>query len=214
MLFPPPPAIALSSAGHSAVRLDPRQQHTITVALSSADCAAQRQENGILQQLLLLICAVPATSFLALKLGRLKGVAFTDVPAAADAAAAAAAEPATEPAAAAVASAAAAAAAPGFRVFVVARRVTAALIDRPDDVASLLLDSEAKPYIAGGWGCNQGFIVAGGRGKLPTPDGSEAKPCIAGAAAHMFQFLAAVVVETWADERYAVVAELALMFDS
>jgi hypothetical protein len=142
----------IDCAGHKAVRLGPKQQHTISVALSSADCAARRQEKGILQQLLLLVFAVAPHSRTAAVLAQVEGAAVADFlpPEAAAAAAAAAAavegDSSAAPATAAAAAGAPAAAAP-FRLFVVARRVTAALVDRPADLASLL-DAEAKPFIA------------------------------------------------------------------
>ena len=137
------------------MRLDQLQQHTISVVLSSADCAARRQERGVLQQLLLLLFAAPRHTRLARQLGQLRGLPFADFPAAEDggsaagAAAAAAVQAATEAAAPAAAGApeAAAPAAP-FRLFVVARRVTVALVDSLAELASLL-DFEAQPYIPG-----------------------------------------------------------------
>ncbi|KAL4430621.1 hypothetical protein ABPG75_005877 [Micractinium tetrahymenae] len=147
--------------GHRAVRLDPLQQHTISIALSSADCAARRRECGILQQLLLLVCAAPRHSRLAQQLGELQGVPFADLPAAepgssgssgssaAPARLGGAVVEATAKAAAAAARGgapeAAAPAAP-FRLFVVARRVTVALVDSPAELTSLL-DFEARPYV-------------------------------------------------------------------
>ncbi|EFN55641.1 hypothetical protein CHLNCDRAFT_133825 [Chlorella variabilis] len=68
--------------GHKAVRLDPQQQHTISVALSSADCAARRQEKGILQQLLLLVFATPLHSRTAQALACIPGAPVADVSAA------------------------------------------------------------------------------------------------------------------------------------
>ena len=139
----------IGCAGHKAVRLGPKQQHTISVALSSADCAARRQEKGILQQLLLLVFAVAPHTRTAAVLAQVEGAAVADfLPPEAAAAAAAAVEgdSSAAPATAAAAAGAPAAAAP-FRLFVVARRVTAALVDCPADLASML-DAEAKPFIA------------------------------------------------------------------
>ncbi|KAL4423314.1 hypothetical protein ABPG77_006109 [Micractinium sp. CCAP 211/92] len=140
--------------GHRAVRLGPLQQHTVGVALSSADCAARRQERGVLQQLLLLVFAAPLRSRLAQQLGELQGVPCADVPArevgssGGSAAADAAMELASEAATAAATADAPEACAPAasYRLFVVARRVTVALVDSPAELASLL-DSEARPYI-------------------------------------------------------------------
>lgn len=127
--------VRLPAAGHKAVRLGPQQQHTISVALSSTDCSSRAQECGILQQLLLLVFAAAPHTRTAQALADIAGVAAADCPA--------------EWAAAGVAAASAVAAAgPAFRLFVVARRVTVALVHRPAELASLL-DAEAKPYIAG-----------------------------------------------------------------
>lgn len=120
------------------MRLGPRQQHTLTIALSSADCAARRQEKGILQQLVLLVfAAAPATS----TTRALGGIAAAVADCPADWSVPEAAAPAT-------AAAAGAARPPPFTLFVVARRVTVALVDRPADLASLM-SAEAKPYISG-----------------------------------------------------------------
>ncbi len=126
------------------------------MALSSADCAARRQERGVLQQLLLLVFAAPLRSRLAQQLGELQGVPCADVPArevgssGGSAAADAAMELASEAATAAATADAPEACAPAasYRLFVVARRVTVALVDSPAELASLL-DFEARPYIPG-----------------------------------------------------------------
>jgi hypothetical protein len=137
---------SIDCAGHKAVRLGPKQQHTISVALSSADCAARRQEKGILQQLLLLVFAVAPHTHTAAVLAQVEGAAVADFPPPEGATAAALEEGGSAAPAIAAAAGVPAAAAP-FRLFVVARRVTAALVDRPADLASLL-DAEAKPFIA------------------------------------------------------------------
>ncbi|KAI7838701.1 hypothetical protein COHA_007499 [Chlorella ohadii] len=147
-------------ACHQAVRLAPSQQHTISLALSSADCAARRQEKGILQQLLLLVFAVAPHTRTAAALDSLAGVAMADCPvewAAADGAgelaaagsvtAAAAGDSAAATAAAVAAQAAPKVAAAAFRLFVVARRVTVALVDRPSELA-FLMSADAKPFIS------------------------------------------------------------------
>jgi hypothetical protein len=135
------PLHLLLAAGHQAVRLAPKQQHTITVALSSADCAARQQESGIMQQLLLLIFAVPLGSAASQALAAIHGVAMTDVFGSAARAG---------PVLAAQAGLLAAGALAGsYRLFVVVRRVTVALIDRPVDLAAQLLDVDAKPFISG-----------------------------------------------------------------
>lgn len=144
------------------MRLAPSQQHTISLALSSADCAARRQEKGILQQLLLLVFAVAPHTRTAAALDSLAGVAMADCPvewAAADGAgelaaagsvtAAAAGDSAAATAAAVAAQAAPKVAAAAFRLFVVARRVTVALVDRPSELA-FLMSADAKPFISGG----------------------------------------------------------------
>ena len=133
----------LLCAGHKAVRLDPQQQHTISVALSSADCAARRQEKGILQQLLLLVFATPLHSRTAQALACIPGAPVADV-SAAEAGEHAAAGVAGETGAADVAPPCA----PTFRLFAVARHVTVALIDRPAELAQML-DADARPFIAG-----------------------------------------------------------------
>lgn len=128
-------------AGHQAVRLGPGQQHTVTVALSSADCAARRQEKGVLQQLLLLVFAATPHTATARALAGIAGVAAADCPA----------DWAAEAGGTGAAAGLASQAGPGpppFRLFVVARRVTAALVDRPADLA-VMMSPEAKPYIAG-----------------------------------------------------------------
>jgi hypothetical protein len=130
----------LCRAGHQAVRLDPRQRHTVTLALSAADCAARRQESGILQQLLLLVCAVPRSGLAAAALARIPGAPVADVewPAGAESAdrgGGSGVEERLGPAAA-------------FRLVVVARRVTVALLDRPGDLQTLL-DADARPFVAG-----------------------------------------------------------------
>lgn len=103
----------------------------MSVALSSADCAARRSESGLLQQLLLLVfAAAPHTA--TAQLAALSGAAVASWPL---------------PAAASGGAGAEAAPAPRFSLFVVARRVTVALVHRPADLQSLL-DVEARPYIS------------------------------------------------------------------
>ncbi|PRW57862.1 helicase MOV-10 [Chlorella sorokiniana] len=148
--------------GHQAVRLGPQQQHTISVALSSADCAARRQEKGILQQLLLLVFAAAPHTRTAQALDSIVGAAVAECPVewaagagweagsvasdtASGAAGAAAAASATM-AEAAAAGAPAPASAP-MRLFVVARRVTVALVDRPAELA-FLMSADAKPFVS------------------------------------------------------------------
>ena len=159
------------------MRLGPKQQHTISVALSSADCVARRQEKGILQQLLLLVFAAAPHTRTAQALDGIAGAAVAECPAdwaaigagseaAAGAAAAGggitadavvAAPAAVAAAAAPAAAAAAAATAAPYRLFVVARRVTVALVDRPAELA-FLMSADAKPFISGG--CPGVLVVA------------------------------------------------------
>ena len=147
-----------------AVRLTPGQQHTITLALSAADGRHRPQEQGLLQQLLLLLLAVATGSELGRQLLLTPGVATLDVPEPVPAAAAAAAPAAAAlPLAGNSAEAALTAAGSGsggggggrepvaaaYRVFVVARRATAALVRRPCDLSSLL-NADVAPFIPGG----------------------------------------------------------------
>lgn len=146
------------------MRLGPRQQHTITLALSSADCAARRQESGVLQQVLLLVFAAAPRTRICQALAGIEGVAAADCPldwaapgpgqASAGTAGSAPGSPAAPaPAPAAAAGAAAAAGGgppPPYRLFVVARRVTVALVHRPADLAALL-SVEARPFVAREW---------------------------------------------------------------
>lgn len=138
------------------MRLGPGERHSITVALSSADCAARRQEKGVLQQLLLLVLATAPHTLTARALAAIGGAAVADVPAdwAQPGAGAGGAADGHAAASAAAAPAGSSGGAPGagpspFRLFVVARRVTVALLDRPADL-ELQLSPDSKPYIAGG----------------------------------------------------------------
>lgn len=96
-----------------------------------------------MQQLLLLIFAVPLGSAASQALAAIHGVAMTDVFGAAAGAGGG-------PVLAAQAGLQAAGALAGsYRLFAVVRRVTVALIDRPADLAAQLLDVDAKPFISG-----------------------------------------------------------------
>ena len=131
------------------------------------ECRAQgrspgprRQEKGILQQLLLFVCAVPLHSRTAQLIGGLPGAPFADVSAAEAAAdgTAGAAGQAEDTGPGQAATQAAAPGSPGaslaqlclpvFRLFVVARRVTVSLVDRSSDLVAPMLDVEARPFIS------------------------------------------------------------------
>lgn len=149
------------SAGHQGVQLPPGVTHTLTVALSSAEGAYRTSESGLLNQLLLLVLAVPAGSPAAAQLGSLrKAVAVADVVGTTGGAAADAG--ASQPAESGAAGAAARAGNPGvggssggssgsssggWRVFVVGRQATVALVRRAGEVRRML-DVEAKPFVS------------------------------------------------------------------
>ena len=92
----------------------------MTVALNRADGPFRAQERGVLQQALLLMLAVRQRSQRAAALEGLPGAPRLDVGAGDSA----------------------------FRVFVVGRRITAALASRLSDVTTLL-SFEAKPFVPG-----------------------------------------------------------------
>lgn len=146
-------------AGHQALRLPPGAAHTLTLALSTADGPHRAEESGLLQQLLLLILAVPADSRAAAWLGGVGrsiavaeaveqgAVAATDL----GSGAAGGSDPhspqqqqqqqqeAGRPAAFRTS--------PAYRVFVVGRQATVALVRRVGELQSLL-SVEAKPFVA------------------------------------------------------------------
>ena len=102
------------------VELPPGGVHHLTVALNRADGPFRAQERGVLQQALLLVLAVRRRSVRAAALEGAPGASTLDVGAGESA----------------------------FRVFVVGRRITAALASRLADVTTLL-SFEAKPFIPG-----------------------------------------------------------------
>lgn len=68
------------SEGHSSLRLDAGQQHTITVALCRLDGEKERKgESGVMQQALMFFFAVPSSSEAFKQLPRVKGAAYVDI---------------------------------------------------------------------------------------------------------------------------------------